>query len=111
MVQQSTWWWALRKDAKVGVAMLLLSIRTQRHCIENTPRTQQLGWTLSVYCMLQGDLLMRDLLRQTLAALAAVHGSNVSHRDIKPENLLLSEHMTHASKGHRPQCRMVQTRW
>lgn len=33
---------------------------------------------------------MRDLLQQTLAALATVHARNATHRDIKPENLLLS---------------------
>ena len=33
---------------------------------------------------------MRELLRQTVAALAAVHSRNVTHRNVKPENLLLS---------------------
>lgn len=50
---------------------------------------------------LQGDLLMRDLLQQTLAALAAVHARNATHRDIKPENLLLS-HSAPADTGKAP---------
>lgn len=55
---------------------------------------------LAVILWWQGDLLMRDLLQQTLAALASVHASNVSHRDIKPENLLLSQHLAHAGDPH-----------
>ncbi|KAK9827406.1 hypothetical protein WJX81_008695 [Elliptochloris bilobata] len=36
-----------------------------------------------------GEETLRSLLKQTLAALAALHAANVTHRDVKPENLLV----------------------
>lgn len=49
---------------------------------------------------------MRDLLRQMLLALSALHHANVTHRDVKPDNLLLSvvAPSAHPGRGGPPTC-------
>ena len=48
------------------------------------------GWWLHARGSISGRRLLRDILRQTIAAVAFTHAQGVGHRDIKPSNLLVA---------------------
>ncbi|ORZ16975.1 kinase-like domain-containing protein [Absidia repens] len=66
---------------------------------------------------------LRDIMRQTLAAVAHIHHNHIFHRDLKPENLLLSLGtgtpiikladfgLARETSSHPPYTEYVSTRW
>lgn len=49
-----------------------------------------------------GQTLLRDLVRQTLEGLAALHARNITHRDLKPSNVIVRMHDAPASGTSMP---------